>query len=53
MIRNGYMTQLKDNPRRYKEPNNMSYRKERDWSKTAVEKLKEAKLVVEVRRENL
>ena len=47
------MLQLKKNPRRYEEPNNMSYKKERDWTKTAVEKLKEAKLVAEVRREDL
>ena len=31
----------------------MSYKKERDWAKTTVEILKEAKLVVEVRREDL
>ena len=53
VIRNGYVPQLAENPRKYEEPNNMSYKNGRDWAKTAVGKLKDAKLVAEVSREDL
>ena len=44
VIKNGYVLQLAHNLKKYEEPNNISYKNERDWAKTAVEKLKEAKL---------
>ena len=50
VIRNRYVGQLKENRGRYEEPNNMSYKKKREWAKIAVEKLKEAKLVADIRR---
>ena len=42
-----------ENPERYGEPNDMSYVKEREWTKVAVKKLRGARLVVEFGREEL
>ena len=53
VVKNGYVPQLRENPERYEEPNNKSYVKEREWAKVAVEKLREARLVVEIGREEL
>ena len=53
VIENGYVPQLWDNPEKYEEENNKSYKNERDWANNAVRKLKEAKLVREVRKEEL
>ena len=53
VVKNGYVPQLWGNPEWYEEPNNKSYVKEREWAKVAVEKLREARLVVEIGREEL
>ena len=53
VIENGYVPQLWDNPEKYEEENNKSYKNEKDWANDAVRKLKEAKLVKEVRKEEL
>ena len=53
MVKNGYVPQLWENPDRYEEPNNKSYVREKEWAKVAVEKLKEARLVEEIGREDL
>ena len=53
VVENGYVPQLWENPPRYEEKNNMSYRKERLWTNEAVWKLERAKLVREVRKEEL
>ena len=41
------------NPDGYEEPNNKSYVREKEWTNKAVEKLKEARLVEEIGREDL
>ena len=45
VVENGYVPQLWENPPRYEESNNMSYRKERLWANKAVFKFDRAKLV--------
>ena len=49
VIENGHVPQLWDNPEKYEEENNKSYKNERDWANNAVRKLREAKLLREVR----
>ena len=53
MVKNGYVPQLWENPDGYEEPNNKSYEREKVWARIAVEKLKEARLVEEIGREDL
>ena len=53
VVENGYVPQLWENPSRYKEKNNMSYKKERLWTNKAVLKLERTKLVMEVKEEGL
>ena len=36
IVENGYVPQLWDNPEKYEERNNLSYRKEKDWANDAV-----------------
>ena len=53
VVKNGYVPQLWENPERYEEANNKSYMREKEWARMAVEKLREARLVVEIGRKEL
>ena len=53
VVKNGYVPQLWESPDGYEEPNNKSYVREKEWARIAVEKLKEARLVEEIGREDL
>ena len=52
-MENDCVPQLWDNPPRYEERNNMSYRKERLWANEVVCKLERAKLVRKVKNKEL
>ena len=53
VVRNRNVPQLRENPERYEEPSNKSYIRGKEWAKVAVEKLRKARLVVEIGREEL
>ena len=53
VIEKGYIPTLDRIPREYEEPNNVSYKANRVWANEAVEKLRSAKLIRKVARQDL
>ena len=53
VIRNGYIPRLEDMPLSYSEPNNKSYKNNKEWANSAVDKLVKAGIAVKVEKEDL